>query len=76
MGSRRFEKSINEWHIFSITQAIWLYRRKEKIDSLLFMGMDTHGASEPAFRSTLEVLAANGVDVMVSDNDECTPTPA
>jgi len=71
-----FEKSFNEWHILSITQAICLYREKEKIDGPLFMGMDTHAVSEPAFRSALEVLGANGVDVMISENDEYTPTPA
>jgi len=43
---------------------------------LLFMGVDTHGGSEPAFRSAFEALAANGVDVMTPENDEFTPTPA
>jgi len=71
-----FEKSFNEWHILSMTQAICLYRKKEKIDGPLFLGIDTHAVSEPAFRSALEVLGANGVDVMIAENDEYTPTPA
>jgi phosphoglucomutase len=71
-----FEKSFNEWHILAITQAICLYRMKEKIGGPLFLGMDTHAVSEPAFRSALEVLGAAGVDVMISEHDEYTPTPA
>jgi phosphoglucomutase len=70
-----FKRSFNEWHILAMTQAICLYRRKEGIDGPLFMGMDTHAISEPAFRSALEVLAANGVDVMIADKDVYTPTP-
>jgi phosphoglucomutase len=70
-----FEKSFNEWHILAMTQAICLYRKKEKIDGPLFVGMDTHATSGPAFRSALEVLAANGVDVMIAEKDEYTPTP-
>jgi phosphoglucomutase len=70
-----FKKSFNESHILAMTQAICLYRRKEGIDGPLFMGMDTHAISEPAFRSALEVLAANGVDVMIAEKDEYTPTP-
>jgi phosphoglucomutase len=58
-----------------MTQAIFLYRKKERIDGPLFMGMDTHAISEPAFRSALEVLAANGVDVMIAEKDQYTPTP-
>ena len=71
-----FEKSFNEWHIVAITQAICLYREKQKIEGPLFLGMDTHALSVPAFRSALEVLAANGVDVMIAERDEYTPTPA
>jgi phosphoglucomutase len=71
-----FEKSFNEWHILAITQAICLYREKQKIEGPLFLGMDTHALSVPAFRSALEVLAANGVDVMIAERDEYTPTPA
>jgi phosphoglucomutase len=70
-----FERSFNEWHILAMTQAIFLYRKKERIDGPLFMGKDTHAISEPAFRSALEVLAANGVDVMIAEKDEYTPTP-
>src|SRR5664279_1110477 len=71
-----FERGFNEWHILAITQAICLYREQKKIDGPLFMGMDTHALSEPALASALEVLAANGVEVMLSQGDEYTPTPA
>jgi phosphoglucomutase len=70
------EKSFNEVHILATTQAICLYRKQQKIDGPLFLGMDTHAISVPAFRSALEVLAANDVDVMLSEKDEFTPTPA
>ena len=70
-----FEKSFNEWHILAMTQAICLYRKKQKIEGPLFLGMDTHATSVPAFRSALEVLAANDVEVMISERDEYTPTP-
>jgi phosphoglucomutase len=68
-------KGFNEWHILAITQAICLYRSKEKIDGPLFIGVDTHALSSPALASALEVLAANNVDVMLAENDEFTPTP-
>jgi phosphoglucomutase len=68
--------SFNEWHILAITQAICLYRQRAKIEGPLFMGMDTHALSVPAFGSALEVLAANKVELMISQEDECTPTPA
>ena len=71
-----FERSFNEWHILAITQAICLYRRQHKIDGPLFLGIDTHALSRPAFESALEVLAGNGVDVMIAQNDEYAPTPA
>ena len=71
-----FKKSFNEWHILAITQAICFYRKQHGIDGPLFLGMDTHALSEPARASALEVLAANGVEVMLSENDEYTPTPA
>ncbi len=71
-----FEKSFNEWHILAISQAICLYRKRQKIDGPLFLGMDTHALSVPALASALEVLAANGVDVMIAEGDEYTPTPA
>ncbi|HEX7620587.1 MAG TPA: phosphoglucomutase (alpha-D-glucose-1,6-bisphosphate-dependent) [Anaerolineales bacterium] len=71
-----FEKSFNEWHILAISQAICLYRKRQKIDGPLFLGMDTHALSVPALASALEVLAANEVDVMIAKGDEYTPTPA
>ena len=67
--------SFNEAHILAITQAICDYRRGQKIDGPLFLGIDTHALSESAFASALEVLAANGVDVMIDDRDGYTPTP-
>lgn len=70
-----FEKAFNERHILAITQAICQYRSLQKIDGPLFLGMDTHALSMPAFASALEVLAANGVNVMISEGDEYTPTP-
>ena len=71
-----FEKAFNEWHILAISQAICLYRKEQKIDGPLFLGMDTHALSVPALASALEVLAANGVEVMIAEDDEYTPTPA
>jgi phosphoglucomutase len=71
-----FTASFNEAHILAITQAICLYRTQEKIDGPLFIGMDTHALSTPALATAVEVLAANGVQVMLSENDEYTPTPA
>jgi phosphoglucomutase len=70
------QNSFNEWHILAISQAICGYRRMQQIDGPLFLGMDTHALSAPAFASVLEVLAANGVEVMISQRDEYTPTPA
>jgi phosphoglucomutase len=70
-----FDVAFNEWHILAITQAICLHRRGRKIDGPLFLGLDTHALSEPAFSSALEVLAANDVDVMVAANSAYTPTP-
>lgn len=70
-----FDKTFNEWHILAICQAICLYRKQQKIDGPLFLGMDTHALSMPAFASALEVLAGNGVEVMIAQNDEYTPTP-
>ncbi len=65
----------NEDHIVAITQAICLHRKREGIDGPIFIGFDTHALSEPAFATALEVLAANGVDVMVDARDGYTPTP-
>jgi phosphoglucomutase len=70
-----FDKAFNEWHILAISQAICLYRKQRKIDGPLFLGMDTHALSVPAITSAIEVLAANGVEVMIADKDEYTPTP-
>jgi phosphoglucomutase len=70
-----FTRSFNEAHILAITQAICSYRQAQRIDGPLFMGMDTHALSEPAFASALEVLAANGVDVMIERSGGYTPTP-
>ena len=69
------ESSFNEEHILAIAQAICLHRRQQVIDGPLFIGIDTHALSEPAFASALEVLAANEVDVMIDNRDSFTPTP-
>jgi phosphoglucomutase len=71
-----FRASFNEAHILAISQAICEYRRQQNIGGPLFLGIDTHALSVPARASALEVLAANGVQVMLSSNDEYTPTPA
>ncbi len=71
-----FDRAFNEQHILAISQAICLYRKQKKIDGPLFLGMDTHALSVPAAASTLGVLAANGVEVMLAEGDEYTPTPA
>ena len=71
-----FDRSFNEWHVLAITQAICRYRKARGIGGPLFLGIDTHALSAPACASALEVLAANGVDVMLARNDEYTPTPA
>lgn len=68
--------SFNEAHILAIAQAICDYRRRVGIGGPLFLGMDTHALSEPARRSAIEVLVANGVDVRVDGDDGFTPTPA
>jgi phosphoglucomutase len=70
------DKAFNEWHILAISQAICLYRAHQKINGPLFLGMDTHALSVPAAAGALEVLAANGVEVMIAEGDEYTPTPA
>jgi phosphoglucomutase len=71
-----FEHSFNEWHVLAITQAICQYRKTKSSNGPLFLGIDTHALSVPACASALEVLAANGVDVMLALSDEYTPTPA
>jgi phosphoglucomutase len=71
-----FDRSFNEWHVLAISQAICDYRKQKGIIGPLFIGIDTHALSRPAFESALEVLVANDVPVMVSAGDEYTPTPA
>ena len=71
-----FDCAFNEGHILAITQAICDHRKLQKIEGPLFLGMDTHALSEPAFASAMEVLAANNVDVMLSEGTPYTPTPA
>src|SRR5262244_3833616 len=69
------DNAFNEAHILAITQAICLYRKQQSIDGPLYVGIDTHALSEPAFASALEVLVANGVEVMVDADNGYTPTP-
>ena len=69
------DNAFNEAHILAITQAICLYRTQQNINGPLFIGADTHALSDPAFVSALEVLAANGVEVMVDAGNGYTPTP-
>jgi phosphoglucomutase len=71
-----FARTFNEAHVLAISQAICHYRKQHGIDGPVFVGIDTHALSEPAFGSTLEVLAANGVEVMIAAKGEYTPTPA
>ena len=69
------KNSFNENHILAITQAIYFYRKEQKIDGPLYLGFDTHALSAPAFATTMEVLAAHNVEVMIANGDEYTPTP-
>jgi phosphoglucomutase len=71
-----FDLSFNESHILAITHAICLYRTNNGIDGPLYLGIDTHALSVPAFASAIEVLAANEVDTMIDSNGGYTPTPA
>ncbi len=71
-----FTRTFNEAHVLAMSQAICRYRTQQGIDGPLFLGIDTHALSQPAFASTLEVLAANGVEVMIAAGGEYTPTPA
>jgi phosphoglucomutase len=71
-----FKRSFNENHILAVTQAICEYRKSNKINGPLYLGIDTHALSEPAFVSALEVLAANEVNVMIDSERGYTPTPA
>jgi phosphoglucomutase len=70
------DNAFNESHILAISQAICLYRKQQGITGPLFLGMDTHALSVPAFASALEVLAANGVATMIDRDGGYTPTPA
>jgi phosphoglucomutase len=70
------DRSFNEWHVLAITQAICDYRRQKNITGPLYIGIDTHALSQPAFQSAVEVLVANEVAVAVSAGGEFTPTPA
>ena len=69
-----FHNSFNEAHVLAIAQAICTYRQHHGIDGPLFLGMDTHALSEPAFASVLEVLAANNVDTFIDKDPRYTPT--
>ncbi len=71
-----FATAFNEWHVLAITQAICSYRARQGVDGPLYLGIDTHALSEPASVSAIEVLAANGVELMLAKDDEYTPTPA
>ena len=71
-----FKAAFNEAHILATTEAICRYRSAQGYGGPLFIGRDTHALSEPAWRTALEVLAANGVDVRVDAHDGFTPTPA
>ncbi|MEO8132635.1 MAG: phosphoglucomutase (alpha-D-glucose-1,6-bisphosphate-dependent) [Betaproteobacteria bacterium] len=70
-----FDRTFNEWHVLAISQAVCEYRREQGTDGPLFLGVDTHALSAPALATALEVLAANGVEVMLAQDDEFTPTP-
>jgi phosphoglucomutase len=70
-----FDDAFNEAHILATTEAICRHRAREGVDGPLFVGIDTHALSEPAFASALEVLAAHGVDVMIDAHNGYTPTP-
>ncbi|RYF65650.1 MAG: alpha-D-glucose phosphate-specific phosphoglucomutase, partial [Comamonadaceae bacterium] len=61
-----FDNAFNEWHVLAISQAIADHRKQKGIDGPLFLGIDTHALSTPAFATAVEVLAANGVELMLS----------
>ncbi|WP_213959214.1 phosphoglucomutase (alpha-D-glucose-1,6-bisphosphate-dependent) [Variovorax sp. dw_954] len=71
-----YNAAFNEWHVLAISQAICEYRAQKGIDGPLYLGIDTHPLSEPAAASAIEVLAANGVELMLATDDDYTPTPA
>jgi phosphoglucomutase len=70
------DAAFNEDHILAVAQAIVEYRAAQGINGPVFVGRDTHGLSEPAWRTTLEVLVANGVETLIDSRDGFTPTPA
>lgn len=70
-----FKRNFNESHILAVAQAVCDYRRAQQTSGPLYLGMDTHALSPPAFASALEVLAANGVEVMIDQDQGYTPTP-
>jgi phosphoglucomutase len=70
-----FDRTFNEAHVIAISEAIVQYRRQARIDGPLFLGIDTHAVSQPACATAVEVLAAHGVNVMLAERDEYTPTP-
>ena len=70
-----FKRSFNEQHILAVTQAVCEYRTTQQTNGPLYLGKDTHALSEPAFVTALEVLAANGVTVMIDQDGGFTPTP-
>ena len=70
-----FKRSFNEAHILAVTQAICEYRAIQQTTGPLYLGMDTHALSRPAFDTALEVLAANGVQTMIDQDSGYTPTP-
>jgi phosphoglucomutase len=71
-----FASTFNEWHVLAMSQAVCDYRKQHGTDGPLYIGVDTHALSTPACASALEVMAANGVNVMLAPRDEYTPTPA
>ena len=70
-----FKRSFNEFHILAVAQAIYEYRKMENTTGPLYLGRDTHALSEPAYVSAIEVLAANGIEVMIDQDGGYTPTP-
>src|ERR1700682_633375 len=70
-----FDRTFNEAHILAITQAICAYRQAHRIDGPLFMGMDTHALSEPAFVSALEGVGAHRGGGVIDREGGYTPTP-
>ncbi len=70
-----FKRSFNEDHILAISQSISEYRKMNGVNGPLFIGMDTHALSEPALRTSVEVFAANGVEVRLQSGFGYTPTP-